>query len=156
MDIPDLGVTAEAQGVFSNEKKYVGNFKKAILMTAGAAVQKLALSLSKEQEVLMYLADMLIELYASESVLLRVEKLAEEKGAEAVQEQIAIAKTYIFDAAEKIHFAGRNALNAFADGDEKRMMLMGLKRFTKTEDLNTIAARRTIATKMIAENGYCF
>lgn len=155
MDIPDLG-SGQTEGIFSNEQKYVSNFKKAILMTAGAAVQKLMQNLDKEQEILMYLADMLIELYTNESVLLRVQKLISERGAELCKEQIAIVKTYIFDAAEKIHFAGRNALNAFSEGDEKRMMMMGLKRFTKTEDFNTVAARRMIAEKMIAENRYCF
>lgn len=155
MDIPDFGGISE-EGVFTKEHKYVSGFKKAILMTAGAAVQKLMLSLSKEQEVLMYLADMLIELYASESVLLRVEKLAAERGADTVKEQIAMAKIYIFDAAEKIFSSGRNALNGFAEGDEKRMMLMGLKRFTKTENFNTIASRRLIADKIVSENRYCF
>lgn len=155
LDIPDFG-DSEVEGVFSKEHKYLQGFKKAALMTAGAAVQKLMMSLSKEQEVLMYMADMLIETYASESVLLRVEKLMNERGAENIQEQIAMAKVYIYDAAEKIHSAGRNALNAFAEGDEKRMMMMGLKRFTKTDDLNTVAARRLIADKMIAENKYCY
>jgi len=155
MDIPDFAGTDD-KGVFSQEHKYITGFKKAILMTAGAAVQKLMQSLSKEQEVLLYIADMLIELYASESLLLRVEKLMSERGEDAVKEQIAIAKVYIYDAAEKIHSSGRNALNAFAEGDEKRMMLMGLKRFTKTEDFNTVAARRLIADKIIAEDRYCF
>ena len=125
-------------------------------MTAGGAVQKLMQQLGKEQEVIMYLADMLIELYASESVLLRVEKLVSMKGQDAAKDKISIAKVYIYDAAERIHSAGRNALNAFAEGDEKRMMMMGLKRFTKTEDLNTVAARRTIAERMIEANKYCF
>ena len=125
-------------------------------MTAGGAVQKLMQSLSKEQEVIMYLADMLIELYVSESVLLRVEKLAGIKGEEAAKEKIDIAKVYIYDAAQRIHTAGRNALNAFAEGDEKRMMMMGLKRFTKTEDFNTTAARRNIATSMIEANKYTY
>lgn len=125
-------------------------------MTAGGAVQKLMQSLSKEQEVIMYLADMLIELYVSESVLLRVEKLAGMKGEEAAKEKIDIAKVYIYDAAQRIHTAGRNALNAFAEGDEKRMMQMGLKRFTKTDDFNTTEARRNIAAKMIEANKYCY
>jgi hypothetical protein len=125
-------------------------------MTAGGAVQKLMQSLSKEQEVIMYLADMLIELYVSESVLLRVEKLVSKIGEEAAKEKIDMARVYIYDAAQRIHTAGRNALNSFAEGDEKRMMMMGLKRFTKTEDFNTTEARRNIALKLIEANKYCF
>lgn len=154
MSIPDFGEPEE--GLFAREHKYISGFKKAILMTAGAAVQKLMQSLSKEQEVILYLADMLIDLYTSESVLLRVEKLVSGKGADAVSEQIAMARVYIFDAAQRIHTAGRNALNSFAEGDERRMMMMGLKRFTKTEDFNTTEARRVVAAQLIAENRYCF
>lgn len=153
--IPDFGATAE-ESAFSKEHKYIKGFKKAILMTAGAAVQQLMMQLGKEQEVIMYLSDMLIELYASESVLLRVEQLINTQGVAGNEEKIAIARTYIFDAASKIQQAGRNAINAFAEGDEKRMMLMGLKRFTKTEEFNTVAARRSIAEKIIKENKYTY
>ncbi len=153
--IPDFGA-AEEDDLFSGEYKYIKGFKKAILMTAGAAVQKLMMQLAKEQEVIMYLSDMLIELYASESVLLRVDQLVRSQGDTGNEEKIAIAKTYIFDAASRIYQAGRNAINAFAEGDEKRMMLMGLKRFTKTEEFNTVAARRTIAEKIIKENKYTY
>ena len=153
--IPDFG-NSEDDTLFSKEHKYIKGFKKAILMCAGAAVQKLMAQLSKEQEVIMYLADMLIELYASESVLLRVEQLVNNKGIAGNETKVAIAKTYIYDAAEKIHSSGRNALNAFAEGDEKRMMMMGLKRFTKTDDFNTTTARRAIASEMIAANKYTF
>ncbi len=153
--IPDFGAT-EDDSQFSKEHKYIKGFKKAILMTAGAAVQKLMMQLAKEQEVIMYLSDMLIELYASESVLLRVEQLVNTQGAAGNEEKIAIARTYIFDAASRIYQAGRNAINAFAEGDEKRMMLMGLKRFTKTEEFNTVAARRSIAEKIIKENKYTY
>jgi len=125
-------------------------------MVAGAAVQKLMMQLSKEQEVLMNLADMLIELYVSESLQLRVEKLVGLRGEDACKEQLDMMRVYINDAAERIAKSGREALNSFAEGDERRMMLMGLKRFTKTEDINTTQARRNIATKLIAENKYCF
>ncbi|MFI5137138.1 MAG: acyl-CoA dehydrogenase family protein [Sphingobacteriales bacterium] len=155
VSIPDFG-GAEDEGLFTKEKKYIANFKKAILMAAGAAVQKLMTQLSKEQEVLMNVADMLIELYVSESLQLRVEKLVNLKGEEACKEQLDIMRVYINDAAELIAKAGKEALNSFAEGDEKRMMLMGLKRFTKTEDINTTQCRRNIAAKVIAENKYCF
>ncbi|NOW96878.1 acyl-CoA dehydrogenase family protein [Mucilaginibacter sp. SG564] len=155
MSVPDFG-GSDDEGLFTHEKKYIANFKKAILMVAGSAVQKLMTQLGKEQEVLMYLADMLIELYVSESLQLRVEKLVNLKGEGAVKEQLDIMRVYINDAAGNIAKAGREAINSFADGDERRMMLMGLKRFTKTEDINTTQARRNIATKLIEENKYCY
>ncbi len=155
MSVPDFG-GSDDEGLFTHEKKYIANFKKAILMVAGSAVQKLMTQLGKEQEVLMYLADMLIELYVSESLQLRVEKLVSMKGEDAVKEQLDIMRVYINDAAGNIAKAGREAINSFADGDERRMMLMGLKRFTKTEDINTTQARRNIAAKLIEENKYCY
>jgi len=154
MSIPDFNL--EEQDLFSTEKKYINNYKKAVLMVAGAAVQKLMANLAKEQEVLMYLADMLIETYVSESLLLRVEKLASQRGEDKVQDQIDMMQVYNRDAADKIFKAGKEALNSFAEGDERRMMMVGLKRFTKTEDLNATAARRRIAAKLIEENKYCF
>ena len=154
MSIPDFSTGEE--DFFTKEKKYIANFKKAILLVAGAAVQKLMTSLAKEQEVLMYLADMVIETYASESVQLRVEKLAGQRGEEAIREQIDMMQVYIRDAGDKIFKSGKEALNAFADGDERRMMMTGLKRFTKTEDINTTEARRRVAAKLITQNKYCF
>jgi alkylation response protein AidB-like acyl-CoA dehydrogenase len=153
--IPDFGAD-EREGLFSKEKKYIANFKKATLMVAGAAVQKLMAQLGKEQEVLMCLADMLIELYVSESLQLRVEKLAGLKGEDACKEQVDMVRVYINDAAEHIAKSGKEAINSFAEGDERKMMMIGLKRFTKTEDINTTQARRNIAAKVIAENKYCF
>ena len=125
-------------------------------MTAGAAVQKFMQKLEKEQEIIMNISDMLIELYACESVLLRVEKLVNTRGADACGLQIDIAKTYISDAMEKINLSGKHAITAFNEGDVLRIMLMGLKRFTKYEAYNTVAARRRIADKLIEENAYCF
>jgi hypothetical protein len=154
VSVPDFG--GEEEGLFTKEKKYIANFKKAILMVAGAAVQKLMMQLSKEQEVLMNIADMVIELYVSESLQLRVEKLVGMRGEDACKEQLEMMRVYINDAAEVIAKSGKEALNSFAEGDEKRMMLMGLRRFTKTEDINTTQARRNIAAKLIAENKYCF
>jgi len=155
MSIPDFSAGGE-EGLFTKEKKYIANFKKAILMVAGAAVQKLMTQLAKEQEVLMNLADMLIELYVSESLQLRVEKLVGLRGEDSCKEQLDMMRVYINDAAEKIARSGKEALNSFAEGDEKRMMMMGLKRYTKTNDVNTTQARRNIAAKLITENKYCF
>jgi hypothetical protein len=142
--------------LFANEYKYLEGFKKTVLMVAGSAVQKLMQTLSKEQEVLMNIADMVIDTYQAESVLLRVDKMVKIKGEEASAEQIAIVKTFFYDAADRINKAGKDALNSFTEGDELRMMLMGLKRFTKTEAFNPKEARQLIARKLIEENSYCY
>jgi len=154
MSIPDFGDTDDAP--FAKELKYITNFKKAILMVAGAAVQKLMMQLEKEQEVLMNIADMAIEVFHTESAILRVMKLTQKNGEEATSLQADIMRTYLYDAADKINKAGKDALNSFADGDELRMMHIGLKRFTKVDPYNTKEARRRIADKLIADDGYKF
>lgn len=152
MGIPDFG--ADEEGTLVAETKYLANFKKAILMVAGAAVQKLMMKLGEEQEIVMNIADMIIYTYAAESTLLRVKALVESKGEAAAQQQIFAAQVYINDAADKINVAGKAALNGFAEGDEARMMFMGLKRFTKVSPFNSKEARRAIAAHLISENKY--
>ncbi len=152
MSIPDFG--NEEEGAFAKERKYIQNFKKAILMVAGAAVQKLMMQLDKEQEVLMNIADMAIEAFHAESALLRVMKLVEARGEAAASIQTDIMRTFLYDAADRINKAGKDALNSFAEGDELRMMHIGLKRFTKLEPFNTKEARRRISDKLVADDGY--
>jgi len=154
MAIPEFGDVDESP--FAAEKKVIAGFKKAVLMVAGAAVQKLMLTLSKEQEILMDVADMLIELYVCESIQLRVEKLTNMKGEAETALQYDMMQVYINDAADRIHVSGKNAINAFTEGDEQRMMLMGMRRFTKVLPLNTKNARQRIAQKLIEKNGYAF
>lgn len=154
MSIPDFGSGDE--GAFAKELKAIANFKKAILMVAGAAVQKLMMQLDKEQEILMNIADMSIVTYHAESALLRCMKLVDKNGEAATQPQLDIMRTYLYDAADAVNKTGKDALNSFADGDELRMMHIGLKRFTKVEPFNTKEARRRIAAKLIEANGYCF
>ena len=154
MSIPDFG--AEDDAPFARERKLVANLKKAILMTSGAAVQKLMMKIENEQEVLMNIADMAIETFNAESVLLRVMKMADQKGEAACQDYLDMMRTYLYDAADKVNKSGKDAVNSFAEGDEQRMILMGLKRFTKAEPFNSKDARRRIADKMIAEGKYCF
>ena len=154
MSIPEA--EEEKEGVFANEYVFLKGFKKSILMIAGSAVQKLMQTLSKEQEILMNIADIAILIYQAESVLLRVEKMILLKGELASAAQIAIVKTYFYDASSKIEKAGKDALNSFAEGDELRMMLMGLKRFTKTNAFNPRDSRQVIASKLIEANNYCF
>ncbi len=153
-DIPDFD---EPTGeLFEDEHKYIKNFKKVILMVAGSAAQKLMMQLAKEQEVLMGIADMAIWTYTAESVVLRTQKLISMKGKEACTNQIAMAQVYVYDVADKINKAAKDALTAFAEGDELRVQLMGVKRFTKTNPLNTKALRQQVAQKLIEENKYCF
>ena len=152
LSIPDF--SNDDDGQFSEEKKLIANFKKAILLTAGAAVQKLMMKLESEQEILMNIADIAIQTFNSESALLRLLKLAELKGTDNVSYETDIVKSYLYDAADRINKSAKDAINAFAEGDEHRMMLMGVKRFTKSTSLNSKAAKRRIAEKLIADGKY--
>lgn len=153
--IPDFGASEE-EGIFAKEKKALSNLKKAGLMVAGAAVQKFMMKLSDEQEVLMNLADMLIEEYIAESTLLRVEKLIGLRGEKACEIQKEMALIYLHYAIEKAASSGRSAITAFAEGDELRLMLMGLKRFTKIDPYNLKDARRKVADFVIEKGEYPF
>ena len=154
MSIPDFGNDDETP--FAAERKAVTNFKKAILLVAGGAVQKLMQDIQNEQEILMNIADMAIETFGAESALLRLLKRIELEGEAANTLQADIVRTYINDAADRINKYGKDAINSFASGDEQRMMLLGIKRFTKTAPFNTRDARRRIADKLIAENKYAW
>ena len=151
--IPDFG-SSEDTAVFAKEKKALSNLKKAGLMVSGAAVQKFMMKLSDEQEILMNLADMLIEGYVAESVLLRVEKLIGIRGEKACAIQKDIAMIYLHYAIEKAASAGKQAIYSFAEGDELRLMLLGLKRFTKIDPFNLKEARRRVADFAIEKGEY--
>jgi alkylation response protein AidB-like acyl-CoA dehydrogenase len=153
MAIPDFG--SEEDTPFAAEKKSLSNMKKAALMVAGSAVQKYMMQLGKEQEIIMNIADMIIEIYTSESVLLRVENLTDMKGEDAAIYH-DILKTHLNDSIDRLNIAGKNAINSMAEGDENRMLHMGLKRFTKTAPFNSKEARRRIAKNLIEVNKYCF
>ena len=152
MSIPDFG--SEDETPFAKEYKAIANFKKAIMLTAGAAVQKFMMKIEHEQEVLMNIADMAIQTFNAESALLRAAKLVAEKGEAACQFELDIMHTYLYDAADRINKYGKDAINAFADGDEHRMMLLGLKRFTKVDPYNTKEARRRIVAKLRNDGKY--
>ncbi len=151
--IPDFG-TPEDEGLFAKEKKALTNLKKAGLLVAGASVQKFMDKIAHEQEILMNMADMLIECYVAESTLLRVEKLIERNGEESCKVQTDMMRIYLYNAIENAARAGREALYAFAEGDEQRMMLMGLKRFTKVEPFNLKEARRRVAEYFLEKNEF--
>jgi alkylation response protein AidB-like acyl-CoA dehydrogenase len=151
--IPDFGEEDDAP--FAAEKKIVANLKKAGLLIAGAAVQKVMMSLSKEEEILMNIADVIGYVYITESVLLRAEKLLH-TGSDKADYAKDMAKIYLYGAIDKISAAGKEALYSFGEGDELNMMLVGLRRFTKAQPFNVKDARQRIAKKLIDENKYCF
>jgi len=153
--IPDFGAE-EDEGLFVKEKKVLKNLKKLGLMISGGAIQKFMQKLSSEQEILMNLADMLTEGYVAESALLRVEKLIGMRGEESCAIYKDMAIIYLHRAVDIITVSGKQAIYAFAEGDEQRMMLMGLKRFTKIEPFNLKEARRRVADFVIEKNLYPF
>ncbi|MCG9792431.1 acyl-CoA dehydrogenase family protein [Flavobacterium algicola] len=143
--------------LFSEEKEMVAKLKKVFLMVAGSAVQKYGPDLDSHQQLLMAASDILIEVYMAESTILRTEKLAKKEGQDKVKEQIAMAQLYLYKAVDIITQKGKESIISFAEGDEQRMMLMGLKRFTKYTNMpNIVALRHTIASKLINENQYCY
>lgn len=154
MSIPDFSEPSE--DVFERYLCYIENFKKAVLMIAGSAAQKLMMQLAKEQEILMNIADMAIWTYVAESTVLRTQKRVQLKGAENSASQIAMMQTLVTDLADNINKAGKDALNSFVEGDEQRMMMMGLRRFTKTEPYNNKEGRRVVAAELISAGKYCF
>lgn len=151
MSIPDFGSGEEAP--FGEELKLIANFKKAILLTAGAAAQKLMMQLEHEQEILMNIADMSIETFHAESGILRAMKAAE-MGVPQASVYADMARTYLYDAADRIHKSAKDAINGFASGDEQRMMLLGVKRFTKAAPFNAKDARRRVAQQLIDAGKY--
>lgn len=147
-DTPDMSVP------FAEEKEVLKKLKKAALMVAGKAAETFGPSLNDEQEVLMHVADMLIEIYVAESTILRTEKLMglySDAGSKLYQE---MTKLYLVQAVQKVKNHGDEAVACFTSGDELRVMLMGMKRFTKMNPLNTKDLRRSIADKMIADNKF--
>ncbi len=152
--IPEFG--PPPTDIFVRHHLYIKNFKKSILMVAGSAAQKLMMTLAKEQEVLMNIADMMNWAYTAESLVLRVQKLHKAKGEDAASIQLDIMQTYVYSVADKINIAGKEALNGFAEGDELKMMMLGMKRFTKVDPFNCKEARRRVADTCIAKNEYCF
>ena len=156
MSIPSFD-TPDYSELFAEEKEMIDKLKKAFLMVAGSAVQKFGPELDKHQALLMAASDMLIEIYMAESGILRTEKLAKNKGAENIKEQIAMAQLYLYQAVEIIGQKGKEGIASFTEGDEQRIMLMGLRRFTKYNNLpNVNALREIIASKLIDSNAYIY
>jgi len=154
MSIPEFG--EESDELLSAELKAIQNAKKAILGIAGSAVQKLMQKLKDEQEIIMNITDMMIEVFACESAYLRTMKLSKSKSDSELQPYVNMTKVYISDAVERINLYGKHAIAAFAEGDDLKMLMLGLKRFTKHEPVNTTKLRREIANKLIEADKYCF
>lgn len=156
MGIPSFD-TPDYSELFSEEKEMVTKLKKVFLMVAGAGVQKYGPQLEEHQQLLMAAADILIEIYMAESTILRTEKNVKRYGEESQQHQIAMSKLYLYNAVDTINSKAKEGIVSFAEGDEQKMMLMGLKRFTKYANMpNVVALRTQIADKLSEENEYCF
>jgi len=145
-----------SKGLFTEEKKVLNNLKKAVLLVAGSVSEKLGNKIATEQEVMMNIADMIIETYVLESALLKTEKLVMKDGEKNTTEQIAMCINFQHQSVEKISKNGKEALYAISEGDEQKILLLGLKRFTKINASNLKENRRLIAKKLIETNKYCF
>jgi alkylation response protein AidB-like acyl-CoA dehydrogenase len=156
MGIPSFD-TPDFSALFSEEKLMISKMKKTFLMVAGAALQKYGPDIENHQQLLIAASDILIEIYMAESAILRTEKNAKRFGKDSQSVQIAMSKLYLYHAVDIIEKKGKESIISFAEGDEQRMMLMGLKRFTKYVNYPDIVdLRNEIAEKVKAENKYCF
>jgi hypothetical protein len=155
LSIPSFEVSTSVE-ILGEEKKSLKKLKKAILMVSGTAAQKLGDKLATEQEIMMNIADMIIEVFMLESAILKTEKLITKHGEKNNQEKISICINYLHHTAEEVSKNGKEALYALAEGDEQKMLLMGLKRFTKLSPTNLKEQRRSIAKRLIEANEYCF
>jgi alkylation response protein AidB-like acyl-CoA dehydrogenase len=155
VSIPSLSPDGDKE-IFEPEKKILTNLKKTGLMAAGAAVLKLKEKLKEEQEILMHLADILIEIFVAESALLRADKLIRLRGADPDDPRGTLARIYLYHAMDVIERSAKETIYAFSEGDEQRILLLGLKRFMKAESFNLKEARRKIADRMLEKNEYPF
>jgi len=158
MSMPEFG--GEDDSFFAAEYRTLKNLKKAFLLTAGAAAKQQLdgkVNLEEEQELLMNISRMVMDIYVAESALLRVSKRVAILGQGAMEIQAEMARLFLHEAADRINIYGKNVLNALPfSGDEQRIVLMGLKRFTKTQPYNYIASRRKIAAALIEANDYTY
>ena len=156
MEIPSFDIPDYSERL-SEEKEMLAKLKKAFLMISGKAVQSFGMDLENHQQLVMAAAEVMIEIYMAESAILKADKLAQMTSDKEVSGQILMAKLNLYKAVNVIAEKGKEAIAYFADGDEERMMLMGLKRFTKyTNSPNPIKWRKEIAAHIIEANRYCF
>ena len=153
---PQMAGFDDDDSLLAAEQKLVTNAKKVALMTLGTAAQKYMMKLSDQQEVLMGIADIIMDTYAMESAILRARKLAASQGENAAARYLDMTRVFCNDAVERIEARAKNTLAGMAEGDELRTLLAALRRFTKLTPVNTIAARQRIADVMIGANKYVY
>lgn len=147
--------TPDYSAFLSEEKAILKNLKKVFLMVAGAAVQKYGEELEEHQQLLLAASDILIDIYMVESAILRTEKNAERNGENSQKIQLAMTQLFLYKTVDKITQRAKEGIVSFAEGDEQRMMLMGLRRFTKYQEYpNITELRKNIAENIISNNGY--
>lgn len=149
----------KVEGPYAEEHKAVADFRKIILMTAGGAAKMQMdgkLNLKEEQEILMNCADMFIDLFAAESMLLRVQKLSGMQKEQPQEVYDAMLQVFFHDASARIAKNATDALASFAEGDLLKTFLMGLKRFAKYPPVNVKEKRRLVAEAVLKANGWCF
>jgi alkylation response protein AidB-like acyl-CoA dehydrogenase len=144
------------ESLLATEQKLAQNAKKVALMTLGTAAQKYMMGLSEQQEILMSVADIIMDTYAMESAILRTKKMAAAHGENAAAQYAEMTRVFCNDAVERIEAEAKNTLAAMAEGDELRTLLAALRRFTKMTPMNTVAARQKIANAMIEANRYVY
>lgn len=144
----------EEEGILEREQKMVGNSKKMGLLAAGAATQKYMDKLANEQEVVALIADIIIEIFAMESALLRTLKKIQKDGEEKSKIHTAATQVYINDSFLRVDLMARQVFAAISEGEELRTQLMGVKKFARFTPANTIVLRRAIADSIISAGRY--
>ena len=153
---PQIGNYDDDDSLLAAEEKVTKNAKKVALMTLGTAAQKYMMKLADQQEILMGIADIIMDTYAMESAVLRARKLATSQGEKAAARYLDMTSVFCNDAVERIETKAKNTLAAMAEGDELRTLLAALRRFTKWQPVNTVAARQRIAGELIAANKWIY
>jgi len=144
------------ESLLGAEQKLAQNAKKVALMTLGTAAQKYMMGLADQQEILIGVADIIMDAYAMESAILRTQKIAAAQGEKAAERFLDMTRVFCNDAVERIEMHAKNTLAAISEGDELRTLLAALRRFTKMTPMNTVAARQQIANAMIEANRYVY
>jgi alkylation response protein AidB-like acyl-CoA dehydrogenase len=153
---PQMAGFDDDDSLLAAEQKLTANAKKVALMTLGTAAQKYMLKLGDQQEVLMGIADIIMDTYAMETAILRARKLATSQGEKAAERYLDMTRVFCNDAVQRIEAKAKSTLAGMSEGDELRTLLAALRRFTKLHPMNTIAARQRIADDMIAANKWIY
>ena len=153
---PQMASFDDDEAMLATEQKLAQNAKKVALMTLGTAAQKFMMKLGDQQEILLGIADIIMDAYAMESAILRAQKLAASQGEEAAARYIDMTRVFCNDAVERIEARAKNTLAGMAEGDELRTLLAALRRFTKLTPMNTITARQRIADVLITANKWAY